>query len=89
MTDGTTRDSQDSTGIEHARARSELEELPPDAQWAAWWDELEDGITTSRNSVLVTSGSHSAQAHSIHIEGMRPSQPEHPSAPPLRNRRDE
>ena len=56
MKDGTARDSQDSKGIEHAREGSELEELPPDAQWAAWWDELEDGLTTSRQAVLVTSG---------------------------------
>lgn len=40
----------------HAPRSAWLEEPPPDGLGALGWDELEDGLTTSRRSVLATEG---------------------------------
>jgi hypothetical protein len=49
---GTGTASPASTEHEYAPESPRAEALPPDAQWAAWWDGLEDGLTTSRRAVL-------------------------------------
>jgi hypothetical protein len=53
MKDGTGTESRASTELEYAPESPRVEVLPPDAPWAAWWDGLEDGLTTSRRAVLV------------------------------------
>ncbi|MFL5355933.1 hypothetical protein [Archangium sp.] len=49
---GTGTDSPASTQCEYPAESPRAEALPPDAQWAVWWDGLEDGLTTSRRAVL-------------------------------------